>query len=117
MIVFNSTVLPQPLSPITARVWPRGTASEMSRNTACRPNSDAQARPAGSAARVERSCRLRHSPSKSLTPAWGKGTGTIRRNGPKAGTVLAWSSHKWSLSPFPNHLFAITPIWALAARK
>ena len=23
MIVFNSTVLPQPLSPITANVWPR----------------------------------------------------------------------------------------------
>ena len=31
MIVFNSTVLPQPLSPITANVWPRGIVRSMSR--------------------------------------------------------------------------------------
>jgi tetratricopeptide (TPR) repeat protein len=34
-----------------------------------------------------------------------KGTVPICRNGPKAGTVLAWSSHKWGLSPFPCLVF------------
>jgi hypothetical protein len=29
-----------------------------------------------------------------------KVTGTICLEGPKAGTMLAWSAHKWCLSPF-----------------
>ena len=41
MIVFSSTVLPQPLSPITANVWPRGIVKSMSRSTCCRAKIDA----------------------------------------------------------------------------
>ena len=37
MIVFSSTVLPQPLSPITASVCPAGTLIDTSRSTVCRP--------------------------------------------------------------------------------
>ena len=37
MIVLSSTVLPQPLSPMIASVWPRGIASVMSRSTGWRP--------------------------------------------------------------------------------
>src|SRR5262249_55008622 len=36
-IVLSSTVFPQPLSPMIATVCPRGTASEISRSTKCRP--------------------------------------------------------------------------------
>ena len=39
MIVFSNTVLPQPLSPMTASVWPRGIVRSMSRSTCCRPKS------------------------------------------------------------------------------
>ena len=38
MIVFKSTVLPQPLSPIMASVWPRAMARSIACKTSCRPN-------------------------------------------------------------------------------
>ena len=42
MIVFNSTVLPQPLSPIIATVSPRAIARSMSRSTLLPAEIDAQ---------------------------------------------------------------------------
>jgi cobalt/nickel transport system permease protein len=44
-----------------------------------------------------------------------KGTVPICRNGPEAGTMLAWSSHKWGLSPFsPDALSRAGPALAAA---
>ena len=44
MIVFSSTVLPQPLSPMMASVCPRGIVRLMSRSTCCRPKSTSSPR-------------------------------------------------------------------------
>jgi tRNA-uridine 2-sulfurtransferase len=46
-----------------------------------------------------------------------KGTGPICRNGPEAGTMLAWSSHKWGLSPFSPATAGAAGRWSRPGRS